>query len=222
MTQTTTTIGRGHRSLLANVASGLVIALALGLFALRFFGTNAIVHGAEWWIGDVALASVFALPAFVGLRATADRPELLLGAGILSLVLSVALLVSVVTLPLVVPGVLYLIAYGRTGRLPGRKAIVIPVLLVAAAGALALLIFAPRTTVCWTETEYADGRVERVRDRPAERPSRDGTFSQSIGGPTPGVVSQGGGCTDGVFPPVRSIGVLGLIGTSTLTARRLA
>lgn len=213
-----------QRSLvLGRVASLIVLVLALGLFALRVFGTNAIVHEAEWWIGDLALASIFALPAFVGLCA-ARRPGLLLSAGILCLVLSMALLVSIVTLPLVAPGVVYLVAYAGSGRLDSRRsAHVIPVVLVASVAALALLIFAPSTTVCWRETEYADGRVERVRDSTSERASSSGVVSQQhIGPPRAGVVSESGGCTDGVLPPTRSLGALGLVAGAALASRRIA
>lgn len=192
--------------------------MALAVFAIRFFGGETAVRQAEWWIGDAALASVFALPGLVGLG---GRRDVFLAAGIASVAFGLTL-VSIVTLPLVVPGVLFLIAFGREPERerghPGRAT---AVLLVTGWGALALLLFTPFMLVCWTKTEYRDGRVVVERDREAERRARSGFFSQTSKPPSRDVVSDEGGCTEGAIPPSRSIAALVLVGAGALVSRKL-
>ena len=220
---------RPQRAVTARALAWIAVVLGFGwatsLWAMRFFGTKHPVHEAEWWIGDAALASVFALPAVIGLIALKRREELFVGAAVLSLVLSAVLLVSVATLPLVIPGVLFLVAARRVARKPeraGRVAAVTLVVLGIAVGALVVLIFAPRTVVCWHETEYTDGTTLLARDYISERQSSDGSVTMTGGPPTEGVLSDGGGCTDGVFPPARSLVALGMVASVVLVAWRAA
>ena len=166
---------------------------------------------------------MFALPALVAVVAwRRRRPSLLLPAGIASLALSVALAISLVTIPLVVPGVLYLLAYGRSTaaeRTAVGPAGAVPV--AAAIVALGIIVFTPGLIVCWSETVYEDGRTVLVRDHASEKASGDGHFSQSSGPPRPGVVEESGGCTDGAVRPVASLGALGLVAAALIVGWRL-
>ncbi len=217
-----TTDARGTDHRLAWAGAVLAAAWALVLFGLRFAGTETPVHDAEWWIGDVALASVFALPAIVAVIALKGREHLLPIAAALCFVLAL-LLVTLVTLPLLIPATLFALAHRRIQAEVPRRSYALGatiVLVVCAIGALVGLILTPDTVVCWQETVYTDGTRTIVRDHEAESMSTSGSITTSGGPPTAGVASEGGGCTEGVFPPMRSIVALGLVaGSSVLTWR---
>jgi hypothetical protein len=215
--------GTGRRLAWAGVV--LAAAWALVLFALRFARTEAPVHDAEWWIGDVALASVFALPAIVAVIALKGREHLLPIAAALCFVLAFALLVTLVTLPLLIPATLFALAHRRIHAEVPRRSHALGatiVLVVCAIGALVGLILTPDTVVCWQETVYTDGTRTIVRDHEAESMSTSGSITTSAGPPTAGVESEGGGCTEGVFPPMRSILALGLVAGSTVLTWRMS
>lgn len=209
-----------RRSTIGLIGALLGLTFAVGLWAARFFGEKSPVHAAEWWIGDVALASVFALPALVGVLAHRGRGGLWLTAEILTLVLSVTP-ISIATLVLVMPSVMYLVAYGGSDKSRGRPAVFTPLTLVVALSAMALLVFTPNYIVCWRQTEYASGRKVLVRDRASERSSRDGSFTSHSGPPVAGVVSEESGCTDGAIPPSRSLAALGLVGSALAATWRI-
>jgi hypothetical protein len=208
---------------IAYVAVALAAGWSICLWALRFFGAERPIHEAEWWIGDAALASVYALPACIGVVALRGRTYLLRTAGVVSLVLSISLVVSIAAFPLVVPGVLFLIAANRAdpASTHDTRALVIGVVtIVAAAGALSALIASSGHVVCWRETQYADGRTVIARDATSERRSTSGSITMSGGPPRGDVVSEGGGCTDGAFPPSRSLLALGSVAAATLVTWR--
>ncbi|MGH2760723.1 MAG: hypothetical protein ACRDKJ_14325, partial [Actinomycetota bacterium] len=169
------------------------MALALGV--IRLFGEMAPVHAAEWWIGDLALAGLVAAPAVLGLLGAFGREMLLLPAGVTSVALSLTFL-SGAGLPLIVPAVLYLIAFARrVERRVSVVAVVLPIALEAAA--FAVLLIGSYQTVCWREVRGADGRTALTRDRAAERLSSEGSFrSDRVGND---VVSAG--CTNGAIDP---------------------
>lgn len=188
--------------------------MALGI--VRFVAEKDPVHSAEWWIGDVALAALVGAPAMLGLIGARGRDTLLLPAGVLSIVLALTFL-SGAGLPLIVPGVLYLIAFSRRAeRRVSGSAVLIPIVLVIAAFA-ALLVGSYRT-VCWREIRHADGRTVVIRDRAAERLSGDGSFGSGRLGNE--VVSAG--CTDGAIDPKRSLVAFVAVTAAVLAGRRLA
>ncbi len=189
--------------------------MALGLGIIRFIAEEGPVHSAEWWIGDLALAALVGAPALLGFMGSRGRETLLLPAGVLSVVLALTFL-SGAGLPLIVPGVLYLIAFARrSDRRTSTAAALIPVALVV--GAFVALLIGSYLTVCWRETRLRDGRTEVTRDRAAERLSQDGSFSSGRLGNE--VVSAG--CTDGAIDPKRSLVALAAVTAGVLAGRRL-
>jgi hypothetical protein len=117
---------------------GLVLAAGAALELVRLEGDGRFVSGLEAAIGALAFAAVIAVPGALALLSLADRPALLLPAGILLIPLSVVSFAGV-TLPLLIPAVMLLVAYGRRspgrGAYPGQAgvcALVVLVLVVAA------------------------------------------------------------------------------------------
>lgn len=207
------------------VGVGLGIAVAVGLGVLRWANAHAApVATAEWApLADVALGGLVVLPSVLAILGLRGRPVLLLAGGILALLL--ALPFTFAGLVLIVPGVLFLVAYGRMPRPPSgsvRRSMAVFVPVVLGVGALAVL-FATEQPVCYRTIQYEDGRVEHSRDHEAEADVESGQGTgQSFGPPGEGVVSQGGGCTSDVIVPWESAAMLGLSGTAALAARRLA
>jgi hypothetical protein len=200
--------------------AGLLGALGLGL--VRFLGSPRPVHEAEWWIGDLALAGVFAIPALLVL-AGKDRREVLVAAAIVSLPVAV-LAMSGVTLPLLAPGVAYFIAavHATPSRDAYRSMVLLFLACGVAAGAFAFLLFGSRTVVCWHETRYANDRLTVVRDRAAEADAEDGSMSGTSGPPSRGVVSRSSSCNTGAFSPIASALALASSGVLLVAARRVA
>lgn len=202
------------------VGIGALVSVAASL--LRLANTDAApISSAEWApLGDVALGGLLLLPTLLAVQGLRGRPALLLAGGILALLM--ALPFSVVGLVLALPGVLFLVEYGRTsgapsGSLRGAAAVFVPVLL----GVVALgVLFVGEQPVCYRTQRLADGRVESSRDRGAEADVDSG--SGSFGPPREGVVSQEAGCSGDVIVPWESFAILGLCGTAALAGRRFA
>lgn len=212
-------------ALIGWVGVGLGITVAVGLGLLRWANAHAApVAAAEWApLADVALGGVVALPSVLAIFGLRGRPVLVLAGGLLALLL--ALPFSFAGLVLVVPGVLFLIAYGlmpKAASVSLRRSVAVLVPIVLGVGALAVL-FATEQPVCYRTIRYEDGRVEHSRDHEAEADAASSQgMGQSFGPPREGVVSQGGGCTSDVIVPWESAAMLGLSGMAVLLARRLA
>ena len=115
------------------VAGVLVLALGAAIAVIRFVGGSPAERGLEGALGACALGAVIAAPGALALLARIDRPGLLIPAGVLLLPLSG---VSIVTLPLLIPAVMLLVAYGR--RRPPEA--VQPPLLVALSSAVVIML----------------------------------------------------------------------------------
>lgn len=190
--------------------------MAAGLFVIRFFGETTPVHAAEWWIGDLALAAVVGAPAVLGFLGARGREALLLPAAVLSIALSLTFL-SGAGLPLIVPGVLYLISFvRRSERRTPAPAVLVPIVLVV--GAFAALLIGSYRVVCWKVTRSADGTAIVKRDRASERLSGDGSYQSARLGND--VVEAG--CTDGAIDPTRSLIALAATSAAIAAGRRLA
>jgi hypothetical protein len=187
---------------LVAVAAWIQIAAAVTLGVVRFVNTNPVIHGAEWWIADLALVALLAAPAIAVLRARSRYT--LLAAGLVTLVVSLPLLISLAGFPLVLLAVTYLVAAVKADRdAPRLGRLAVTVLMLGVPPILLWMILAT-STVCWSKTDYRDGRTVYERDRSAEAASSDGTFSSSSGPPKVDEVSQESGCDTGAIPPVRS------------------
>lgn len=104
------------------VTAGMIVAGAVALGFARFFaGTPVVEQNLEAAVASLAFAAVVAAPGVLALLALADRPVLLLPAGIMLVPLSF-LSFAGVTLPLLVPAVMLFTAYGRrSAALPSRR-----------------------------------------------------------------------------------------------------
>lgn len=93
--------------------AAVTIALAATLGIVRFLGGNShLERGVEGLLASSAFAGLLAAPGLLALLSRHDRPALLVPAGIGAILLS-TIAMSGVTLPLLIPGVLLVVAYGR-------------------------------------------------------------------------------------------------------------
>ena len=183
----------------ALVAGAVALNLALAGAAAAFLltGDEGEPRDAAAWLGDLAFVSLWALPAVVALVAR-DRLALLVAAGVLALL--VVPTTFSLSLLMVVPGVLYLVAAARTsedrrGR-PGAVAALAVVLLGAGAGVTAFALTEGR---CWEYEVRADGTtVSRTVPTEGRWERTNGGVEGSGGFLEAGgdVVEAGGGCED--------------------------
>ena len=121
----------------------LVVAAGAGLGTLRFVGEAPALRGLEAAAGALALGTVLAVPGVLALLGVGDRPALLLAAGILLVPLSFVSFAGV-TLPLLIPAVMLLVAYGRRstghGAYPGQAAVCVLVVVVLVVAAFLVLV----------------------------------------------------------------------------------
>src|SRR5262245_22568331 len=102
---------RTHDPLVVAVA-GLVFLLAGALAGVRYAGATPAEWGVERVLASVALGAVLAMPGILAVLARAGRPSLLTAAGAGLVPLSLVAL-SGVTLPLLIPAVVRLVAGAR-------------------------------------------------------------------------------------------------------------
>jgi hypothetical protein len=212
----------GARSRLGLVGALIGLAMAVALGVIRFVGAKGPVRAAEWWIGDLGLAAIVAAPALLALVAVFGRPALFVPAAVISIALSITFL-SGAGVPLIIPGVLYLLAFARRpadGQHVPPAAVAVPIVIVGAA--YAVLLLGSYRIVCWRAVTYSDGRTEVSRDRAGERASSAGRITQSLGPPGSGVVADEAGCTEGAIDPKRSLLALAGVAGGVLFGRRLA
>lgn len=202
--------------MLLGVVVGIAVPSALG--AIRFANglDNPVVATAELWVlDDAALWLVLAAPSLLALLGRA-RPGLLLPAGVLSLLFGLSPLI--LTLPLLLPGAIYLVAFARSGVRMERRT------LIGVVGAIALGIFplawlllGPGQTVCWSRTTSEDGATVY-----AEEQQLGSSGSGSLGPLGPGKTTSAG-CDGGVVGPWVSVPMLvsgaAALGAGALVAR---
>lgn len=133
------------------VSAGMIVAGAVALGFARFFaGAPVLEQNLEAAVASLALAAVVAAPGVLALLALADRPVLLLPAGIMLVPLSFLSLAGV-TLPLLIPAVMLFTAYGRrSSALPsprGQSAVttLVTVVLLLVAGLVLFVHPDPRS-----------------------------------------------------------------------------
>lgn len=90
----------------------LLVAAGLALALLRYLGGSPAERGVEGALGSLALGAPVAVTGVLALLALRDRPVLLLPAAIALVPLSF-LSFAGVTLPLLIPAVMLVLAYGR-------------------------------------------------------------------------------------------------------------
>jgi hypothetical protein len=128
-------VPRGELDGTVVVAGLLVLALGAAIAVIRFVGGSPAERGLEGALGACALGAVIAAPGALALLARIDRPALLIPAGVLLLPLS-GVSMAGATLPLLIPAVMLLVAYGR--RRPPEA--VQPPLLVALSSAVVIML----------------------------------------------------------------------------------
>ena len=132
----------GSRAFVTAVGA-VVVSAGGGLGVLRLIGDAPELRGVEAASGAFALGAVMAAPGLLALLSLADRPALLLPAGVLLVPLSFVSFAGV-TLPLLVPAVMLLVAYGRrcSGHTyPGQAGVCVVVVVVLVLAAF-LALFA--------------------------------------------------------------------------------
>jgi hypothetical protein len=125
-----------HRTVV--VVGVLVVAAGAALGAVRFVGGSPAERGIEGALGGCALGAVIAAPGALALLARFRRPALLLPAGVLLVALS-GISMAGATLPLVLPAVVFLIAYARRRPDPVARP---PGLVAVSSAVVILLVFA--------------------------------------------------------------------------------
>ncbi|MBI2237715.1 MAG: hypothetical protein HYU54_04210 [Actinobacteria bacterium] len=195
---------------------GLALAAAFG--TLRFLNADPPEREAEW-LGDLALAASFATPGLLALLGLRERPSLLLAGGALGVFLS-GVSLSFVSLPLLVPSVLYLVAYRRApGRGIGAASTAAVLLLALGLGAAGLFaLFLREDPLCWAVTRTAEGRSYTTL--PANRFRTDSGFSVSSSQLPAGTIESG--CTSDTISTVEALAGLALVGAALVGGSRLA
>ena len=138
-------------------------AIALVLSVLVIANSNGVVDGPLTYLPIITAVTTPAVLGAIGLR----RPRVLLAAGTMSLPLA-GLSLAGATLPLIVPGVLYLVGYARSSPHDSpARAVLIGLLGLG----LGLSAFIPLITtgeeVCAKTIRYPGGRTETVRVAPS-------------------------------------------------------
>jgi hypothetical protein len=132
-------VGRGDLDGTVVVAGALVLALGVALGVIRFVGGSPAERGVEGALAACALGAVIAAPGALALLARFDRPALLVPAGVLLMPLS-GVSMAGATLPLLIPAVMLLVAYGR--RRPHSDALPAPLVALLSAVVIMLVIAA--------------------------------------------------------------------------------
>jgi hypothetical protein len=132
-------VRRRRSGWLVPLTAGLVIAAGIALALVRFFGEVPPGRNPESAVGAAAFGLVIAAPGILAWLSVHDRPVLLLPAAVLLVPLSF-LSFALVTLPLLLPAVLLIRAYGRApGTTEARDVATTMGVLVLLAAALVVL-----------------------------------------------------------------------------------
>lgn len=198
--------GRRCHLELTLIAAGLGLVFVAALAGLMVFGGDSPSPVSDLW--PLSFFLLWATPALVALLSVRSRPVLLVPAAVLSFFLSFLSLARV----LLVPTVLYVIAYRRrpwppVRLVPALLAVVMPVVFTAAA--LVVLLIGP-DPVCWAWVE--DRRGERTYSVEAGDGCDPGR-PQLLVGPPEEPRASGGGATSDVVTPGEAAASAGLIAT---------
>ncbi|MDQ3645678.1 MAG: hypothetical protein M3345_01940 [Actinomycetota bacterium] len=203
------------------IGAALGICLALAVGSIRFFGDDASFL-MEDRVGALATMVVLAAPSLLALVGARGRSTLLLAAGLMYIPLSF-ISFALVTLPLLISGVLFLMAYEPGPKPVAPRVAIVGVVVLAVMGALVALWFGPDDPRCWTEVTRKDGSTIVKLVRADCCVSASGT---SVSPPAPnagrGVISSGGGCTTDVITVGESAASTGLIAVALLVGAALA
>lgn len=155
----------------------------------------------ERW-GGVAWGAVAALPSLLALLSFRGRSSLLLVAGVVACLMAFALL-SVVTLPLLIPGILFLVGYARfhtdRPRVPALASGVVVVALIIGAVAAMTSSDDPR---CWSYVQRGGIKTYRAEEY---------TGSLGGGGLSAGGGSVGSGCSSDMVVPREALSGLAIL-----------
>jgi hypothetical protein len=206
---------------LAVAALAVGLPLAAWIASIRWGNGNpveAAVEGSP--MDDLAFFALLAAPAVLGFLGI-WRPALFIAGGVAALLIGISPLV--VTAPLLVVGIIYLVAFARSEAELGLRGVV--AIIVASGFAIAapvVFVTGSQQTVCWTTVELADGTTEFRRDAAEELDMADGSGSAELGVPVEGRTATGGGCTSGAIPKHMSMNVLAVAATACIAGWLIA
>ncbi len=186
-------------------AAIFVIAVGVTLGLLRFHNTGAPQRSAEWF-GDLVFGVVYAAPGVLALIGNRRRPSLLTAAGLALIPLSLSSLAGV-TLPLLVPAVVFFVGYSHAheaGAGKPRNRTLAIVIGSAAVIAAFVSLLAQSRTFCWSEATDADGRTTYASE-PCTSALSGGRFAESDR------ISSSGGMTDGLLTTRGALSALSVL-----------
>lgn len=191
--------------------SGLKVGAWLGIAMGLVYGLLVGVNGELRWFerlgSGLAFGVGYGFPALLALMALNGRRSLLVPASVLSILLSVTS-VAGATLPLIVPGVIYLVAFKRSllSRFRAASTAAVSVLFIAAVG---WLLVGPATPACWVTTVRDDGSVDHGRVPADASGLNPASERHNVSG---NVVATS--CTSDAISWKKSLPALALFGTS--------
>jgi hypothetical protein len=186
------------------------IAMAATLGVVRFVNGEPPVRTAEWF-GTLAFAVVIAAPAVLALLGLRGRPALILAGGTLGIFLAAIGAVSLFSLVLIIPSVIYLIGATQLGGgWPGAPRTAAAALLSLTLGWGALMVlFLQDNPICWAQVSRHGGSTY-VR-LPAEQFVQGNSISMSSDDLPPGTTVSG--CAGDSIGPLEAVSSLALSAT---------
>lgn len=184
---------------------GIVLAASLGV--VRFVNGEPAVRTADWF-GTLAFAVLIAAPAVLALLGLRGRPALILAGGALGIFLAAIGAVSLFSLALIVPSVVFLVGSTQLdGGWSGAPRTVAAVLLSLMLGWGALMVlFVQDNPICWAQVSR-DGGSTYVR-LPAERFVRGNSITMSSDDLPRGTTESG--CAGDSIAPLEAVSSLAL------------
>ena len=165
-----------HRRLVW-AAAGLTVFEMILHQAWHHIDDNDSVPGIDQQLAFLSAVTVFLLPHILASMAKQDRQSLLLPAGLIGLVLTIASSISPVVLLVIptvlVPSIFYLVHWAIGAHRPTMSPSILPLLMVPAAIAAAFVLLATEDPRCYVEVQRGDKTVSVLLNRQQENvPSR--------------------------------------------------
>lgn len=195
------------------VVLGLILGAVIPLWFLTSGAVGRMGGWGAWSTYDlIARVALFSAPLILASLALLRRPALFAAAAAATIV---ALPLTIIAVPMFGAAALWLVVFDRRRpRMDARRTIGVIVATCAVLAAGGVFFFAPSPLVCTKEIRYADGTVRRSVKIQGDSGRSWGSATSS---PTGKVRSTEHSCSTSVFLPERSLTVLGLLVSGTVT-----